>query len=211
MCRNIRTSAPVHGRCNFAGTFVRREASRNIRSLKKSGYGELRSGAGKIFRTLSVWFALLLPICGSGRDARPSSLCAAGRSCALRLKAPFVQAQKSPDSFEIAEARWWLLLRSALCAMPNYWPAPPIAPMQTEHKIIPSVSIGFSESGRETGRRRWGLCAAGNELGGVPPAAKGTSPSGLPSRSRGVMLAVIVFFCVCPGGIFHRWRRGARP
>jgi hypothetical protein len=41
------------------------------------------------------------------------------------LKSPFVKGWETPLSFEIAEARWWLLLRSALCATPNYLPAPP--------------------------------------------------------------------------------------
>ena len=49
---------------------------------------------------------------------------------------------------------------------------PAIAPMQPERKLIPSVSSQFS--GRAADRLKPNsLCAAANEKGDVPPAAKG--------------------------------------
>ena len=50
---------------------------------------------------------------------------------------------------------------------------PAIAPMRPERKFTPSVSFRFF--GRAADRLKpIGLCAAADEKGGVPPAAKGT-------------------------------------
>ena len=62
-------------------------------------------------------------------------------------------------SVEIAEACWWLLLRSALCATPNYWPPALLLPLNRAAMNIMRL-VRIFVRGREI-RSRWReLCAA---------------------------------------------------
>ena len=116
-------------------------------------------------------------VCSLFRSLRPlpefvlsSGVCSLFRSL---LSLPDIASSSIPypASLEIAEACWWLLLRSALRATPNYLPAPPSLPLYLS--CLPALLLlFFFESGRETGADDEML--VGRAMSRLrPPAAKG--------------------------------------